>query len=95
MTMDVDATHQTATQADGTLLRRLVWVTLGLYLVPAVLAVLLVAGLGMICCAVARWLAPAVGSERGEIVAGLRRDRAAQTLGKPHGLPSRVRLPRR
>lgn len=62
-------------------LRRVILVALALYLAPIAVVVLLIGGLGVVCCAVARWFERGPIQHRGS---GLRRDGAAQVVSIPH-----------
>lgn len=61
-------------------LRRVIVTLLAIYLAPVAILVLVIGGLGMLCCAVARVFEQELLPQGG----GLRRDRTARMLSGPH-----------
>lgn len=61
-------------------LRRVILTLLAIYLAPVAVVVLVIGGLGMLCCAVAKRFEHELMSQRG----GLRRDGTARMLTVPH-----------
>ncbi|MEW4571260.1 hypothetical protein AB1L88_25590 [Tautonia sp. JC769] len=61
-------------------LRRVIMTVLAIYLAPVAVVVLIIGGLGMLCCAVASLFEHEVMAQRG----ALRRDRTARILSVPH-----------
>lgn len=61
-------------------LRRVIVTLLAIYLAPVAVVVLVIGGLGMLCCTVARLFEHELMSQRG----ALRRDRMARMLPVPH-----------
>lgn len=80
----------------GDPLRRLILGALALYLAPAILIVLAVGGVGMACCAAARWLGGDRAAMRPMRDGRPRRDAAARGIAAPHlGAAAWSRSPRR
>ena len=61
-------------------LRRVIMTLLAIYLAPVAVVVVLIGGLGMLCCTIAKLFEHELRSQR----AALRRDRTARMLSVPH-----------